>query len=107
MSKHLQIPWRLVKETPELLYYTSDFTCLDGDPVKLYIEKSTYLSAGGFELCCFSGIPASAIKIDAVDFPVLWEKAGIKASMANFSYTDVCIGISSYLCDIFCQKEKT
>lgn len=89
--------------------WCSNWWCSDGDGVALYIEKDK----SGFELNCFSGIPASKIFIDIVDFATLWRKTGtiyldnpIK-SIGTYSFEEQCIIIADYLCSLFCEYTDT
>ena len=89
--------------TSDHAHWNSSWWCDDGDGVELSIDTD----GGGFELDCFSGIPASSIYIDVVDFGTLWRKAFQNnfdvGSIANFTYTQQCIMIADYLCGLFCE----
>lgn len=96
--------WTMRKESKEYQFWTSQYFCSDGDGIELYIENNN----SGFKLSCFSGIPASEIYIDVVDFGVLWNKAfknfdDIKIS--NYSFDVQCIMLADWLCSLFCEFE--
>jgi hypothetical protein len=93
--------WKLVANW-KFQQWESMWWCDDGDGVNLYIENDK----GGFELCCFSGIPASKIYIDVVDFGVLWHKAFENSKeiepIQNYNYIQQCIILGDWLCGLFC-----
>ena len=93
--------WRF-KEiiSPDYELWVSNYYSSDGDGVELYIQKDK----GGFELNCFSGIPASKIFIDSVDFGV-FQYAPNKIDDLDFSESfDIqCVKIADYLCGKFCE----
>jgi len=96
--------WVMRNDLKEHQLWTSQWWCDDGDGVELYIEKDK----GGFELNCFSGIPASKIYIDIVDFGVMWRKAFSDLMhevepIQNYTYVQQCIMLSDWLCSIFCE----
>lgn len=62
--------WTLRSDLEKITHWTADWYCSDGDGIELYIEKDK----SGFELSCFSGIPASKIWIDSIDFHPIWRK---------------------------------
>jgi len=92
--------WRFEKDLPEHELWYSNYFCSDGDGVQLYIEKDK----GGFELECFSGIPASKIYVDEVDFGV-FQYAPNKIEELDFKepFEYQCIRIADYLCRKFCE----
>ena len=94
--------WRLSGEVPKYTIWVADYWCSDGDGVELYIEKDE----GGFELECFSGIPASKIYIDEVDFNV-FQYAPNKIEELDFRepFELQCIRIADYLCQKFCNSD--
>lgn len=79
--------------------------CDDGDGVELYIEKDK----SGFELSCFSGIPASKIIIDVVDYGTLWNKAfddildSHVQPIQNYSFVQQSIMLADWFCRLFCE----
>lgn len=83
--------------------WVSNYYSSDGDGVRLYIQKDKE----GFELNCFSGIPASKIFIDSVDFGV-FQYAPNKIDDLDFteSFDVQCIKIADYLCNKFCEYVK-
>ncbi len=86
-------------------YVSEDWLCADGDSAMLYIEKDE----SGFELRCFSGIPASSIYIDNVDFGRFDEKVKHKSLADKYtegksSFNERCFQIADYLCSLFCEK---
>lgn len=96
--------WHMVNESKEHQLWTSQWYCDDGDGAELYIEKDK----SGFELNCFSGIPASKIYIDVVDFGTLWRKAFEELPervmpIRNYPYDIQCIMLADWLCSIFCE----
>jgi len=96
--------WVMQKNMTDYQLWISQWYCDDGDGAELYIDK--YRS--GFELNCFSGIPASKIYVDVVDFGILWRKAfgemsdGVKP-IQNYTYTQQCVMLADWLCSIFCS----
>jgi hypothetical protein len=94
--------WTKVQETYNVTVWTTMWWCADGDGVSLYINKDE----SGFELSCFSGIPASSINIDSVDFGTMWDKARsylVLKSINNYSFESQCVHIADYLCSLFCE----
>ncbi len=90
------------KELPDHILWTSSFWCEDGDQAELYIEKDF----GGFELECFSGIPASHIYLDEVDFGSMMLKVARTnpdIAATNPSWEEQCIIIADYLCSLLCE----
>lgn len=92
--------WWFAKELLEHNIWYSNYYCSDGDGVELYIEKDN----GGFTLNCFSGIPASSIYMDNVDFGV-FQYAPNKIEELDFreSFEQQCIRIADFLCRKFCE----
>jgi hypothetical protein len=93
--------WRFKEVTSsDYELWVSNYYSSDGDGVELYIQKDK----GGFELNCFSGIPASKIFIDSVDFNVFCYYPN-KIGDLNFeeSYDIQCIKIADYICGKFCE----
>lgn len=78
------------KNIPKYTIWHSNYWCSDGDGVELYIERD----GGGFSLECFSGIPASEIYIDQIDFGVF--------KKCELDYKEPfelqCCKIADYLC---------
>ena len=96
--------WVMRTDLKEHQLWTSQWWCDDGDGVELYIGKDK----GGFELNCFSGIPASKIYIDVVDFGVMWNKAFSELvdevePIQNYTFVQQCIMLADWLCSIFCE----
>lgn len=94
--------WTKRQVTKDVTSWTSMWWCPDGDGVELYIENEQ----SGFELHCFSGIPASSIYIDTVDFGTMWDK--VKKTMkvepiGTYSFEQQCVYIADYLCSLFCE----
>jgi hypothetical protein len=104
-AKTTKTVWKHRKELPDAKcdLWDADWCSSDGDGVSLYIDKLTNTS-GGFELCCFSGIPASKIYVDNVDFGTMWRKANYKTRINEHTYEEQCVMIADYLCEIFCDK---
>jgi hypothetical protein len=99
--------WIMRNDLKEHQLWTSQWWCDDGDGVELYIEKDK----SGFELNCFSGMPASKIYIDVVDFGMLWHKAFKVNTIKNYTFDQQCIILADWFCSIFCtwynqQKNK-
>jgi len=94
--------WVVMNDLKEHQLWTSPWLCDDGDRVELYAEKDK----GGFELNCFSGIPASRIYIDVIDFDTLWHKAFREVEpIQNYTHVQQCIMLADWLCSIFCYEE--
>jgi len=93
--------WRFKEiNSPDHELWLSNYYSSDGDGVKLYIQKDK----DGFELNCFSGIPASKIFIDSVDFDVFqYYPNKIDDFDFNESFDVQCIKIADYLCGKFCE----
>ena len=92
--------WWFAKDLPKHQLWHSNYFCSDGDGVELYIEKDN----GGFELVCFSGISASKIFIDDVDFEVFkYAPNKIETLDFNESFEMSCLKIADHLCRIFCE----
>jgi hypothetical protein len=89
--------------------WDSGWFCNDGDSALLYICKDI----PGFELRCFSGIPASSyINVELVDFAALWDKVvNINSdigAIGNYTVAQQSIIIADWLCSLFCEyKELT
>jgi len=83
--------------------WTSNYYSSDGDYVRLYIQEDKRV----FELYCFSGIPASNIFIDSVDFSVFQHDPN-KVDDLNFSepFYIQCIKIADYLCGKYCKYDE-
>ena len=97
--------WWFAKDLPKHQLWHSNYFCSDGDGVELYIEKQEESPhGGGFELCCFSGIPSSHIYIDSVDFGV-FQYAPNKIEGLDFDepFEMSCLRIADHLCRIFCE----
>ena len=100
--------WVKIKDIKEQETWVSHWWCDDGDQVELYIKKDEK----GFILNCISGIPASYIYIDIVDFGTMWQKIDNKSikkieSIQNYNYIQQCIIIANWLCNIFCEWKDT
>lgn len=95
--------WTKTRETRFIIQLSSNWISQDGDCVGLYIEKN----GAGFDLRCFSGIPASSIYIDILDFGTLWYKICLvhpeTLGITTYSYEYQCIIIADYLCSLFCE----
>lgn len=96
--------WVMRNDLKEHQLWTSQWWCDDGDGVELYIEKDK----GGFELNCFSGIPASKIYIDVVDFGIMWRKAFSELidevePIQNYTFVQQCIMLADWLSSMFCE----
>jgi len=98
--------WVMTKDLKEHQLWTSQWWCEDGDGAKLYINKDER----GFELECFSGIPASKIYVDVVDFGTLWRKAFNKLPdevevepILKYTHVQQCLLLADWLCNIFCE----
>jgi hypothetical protein len=96
--------WRLTEAiSPNYSKWVSSYYSSDGDGVRLYIRKNKK----GFKLECFSGIPASSIHIDSVDFGVFQHDPN-KVDNLDFSapFYIQCIKIADYLCGKFCKYDE-
>ena len=91
--------WTCGKDLPEHALWHSGWYCSDGDGAELFIEKDN----SGFTLECFSGIPASSIYLDEVDFGVFWKKAGLSEINNPIDFELKCVMIADYLCGLFCE----
>ncbi len=83
--------------------WSSSWFCSDGDGVSLYIDNKENNISIGFQLNCFSGIPASQIYIDNVDFGTMWKKAKQDIPIGIYDYEEQCVIIADYLCSLFCE----
>lgn len=92
--------WIMEIEKDDFQLLASKWWCDDGDGADLIIEKDN----SGFELFCFSGIASSKIKINTVDFGVLWRKAfGEELPINNYTHVQQCVMIADWLCSLFCE----
>jgi len=84
-------------------HWTSQYWCDDGDGVELYIDPTNR----SFELQCFSGIGASKISVDSIDFGLFWRRidnVGINIMpVSNYTFEEQCVIISDYFCRLFCE----
>lgn len=94
------ITWKWQKDLATTYFWDANWSSLDGDTVRLYVEKDET----GFTLECFSGIPGSSIYIDSIDYGALWHKAGFIESIAEYSYIQQSVILANYLCEQFCEK---
>lgn len=93
------------KVNPLIDNWSAKYYCLnDGDGINLYIENEE--GNKGFTLECFSGIPASFIYLNEIDFRTFWEKAGLDKLIEPPCYELQCIMIADYLCRIFCEYKE-
>lgn len=81
----------------DYVLYDSGWQCQDGDMAELYIEKDNT----GFDLECFSGIPASSIHVDSVDFITF--KESVESLDFKEPFEKQCFKIANYLCSLFCE----
>ena len=88
------------KNIPKHTLWYSNYYCSDGDGIGLYIERDK----GGFSLNCFSGIPASEIYIDEVDFGVFQDKCNLDH---REPFEKQCCQIADYLCRILSLEYST
>lgn len=96
--------WTLRKELPTCDHWIADYSCSDGDGISLYVDKDSFGKLkSSFELSCFSGIQASTIHIDEVDFEAVWDKAGYKVPIGSFAFAEKCIMLADYFCRLFCE----
>ena len=79
------------KKIPNHTLWHSHYYCSDGDGAELYIERDK----SGFSLHCFSGIPASEIYIDIVDFNVFQNDCDLNYKE---SFEKQCCQIADYFC---------
>lgn len=108
--------WSYIKTSkvnPLIDNWSADYYCGDGDGINLYIENieeqknnSHLPTVKGFTLECISGIPASSIYVDEIDFRMFWEKAGLDKLIESPCYELQCIMIADYLCRIFCEYRE-
>lgn len=94
------VNWNWQKDTKEFYVWTGQWYSLDGDGVRLYVQRNET----GFSLECFSGIPSSAINIDSIDYGALWHKAGFLQPIGDYTYVQQSVLIANYLCSLFCEK---
>ena len=90
--------WRESKRgASDKTVWTSNYICSDGDYAEMLIGD------GSFELHCFSGIPASHIYVDDVDFGV-FQCAPNKVDGLDFRepFENQCARIADHLCSKFC-----
>lgn len=93
--------WSLHEKYPTCQLWNANYWCPDGDGIQLYIQPDKE----GLNLSCFSGIPASEIFVDYIDFSVFWKKAKLD-QVEKPSYELQCIMIADYLCRIFCEYKE-
>ena len=89
--------WRFVKlcMKGEYQLWNADYWCPDGDGIELYIGKEH------FELSCFSGIGASVIKMDSIEFPYMQDK--VKELDFREPFEMQCVKIADFFCQILCE----
>ena len=98
------VSWKLHRELPaDFDVYVSDWYCQDNDGAELNINKDN----DGFELECFSGIPASSIHIDIVDFSRVWQIAYKDINIGDYDYKGQCFMLANYFCSLFCELIDT
>lgn len=89
--------WWRVSEHYDKNLWTSDYFSSDGDGIELYIDKGY----GGFDLKCFSGVPASYIYIDVVDFGIFQFEPN---KIDNLDFKEPFILQSLRIADYLCRK---
>lgn len=93
--------------TGNYLEFYSHWLCNDNDCVELYIDDVESEHDGGFTLECFSGIPASSIHIDTVDFShIQYIKGFPKEGFWELDYVRKCLTVADWLCEKFCEYHK-
>ncbi len=81
--------------------WKSDWYSSDGDTVQLFFkERPNNLI---FDLYCFSGIPASFIRVDDVDFGALLLYITLKEDK-KYTTKELALEVADYLCGLFCEK---
>jgi hypothetical protein len=85
-------------------FWTSDYYSADGDGVSCYVDSD----ARAFTLQCFSGIPASSIYIDHLDYECIWVKTKYKdQSIGKYSFIEQSLILADYFCTIHCEFIST
>ena len=94
------IIWRKRSVKKGVTLWTSSYYSADGDSVNCYID-----SVGkGFQLQCFSGIPASYISIDLLDYESIWRNIKlVDKSMYKCSFLEQTLIIANHFCSIHCE----
>ena len=78
--------------------WISDYYSADGDNVSCYIQPSS------LNLQCFSGIPASCIVLDKVDYECVWRKTKHKDEpMFKFTFQEQSLILADYFCSLHCE----
>lgn len=96
--------WTLQRELDTKTLWSSDYYCSDGDSVGLIISKI----GDNLEINCFSGIGASSVYIDSLDFGVFkCVPNEIEDLDFNESFEIQSCKIADYLCSKFCEKVKS
>lgn len=85
--------------TEQVTNWSTGWLCPDGDAASLYIEKDE----SGFTLECFSGIPASKIWVDQIDFQYIWGKIPGALPMTALTFDERAITIADYFCSLHCE----
>ncbi len=96
------VEWSWRKDLKDSYLWEANWVSLDGDGIRLYIQKDET----GFSLECFSGIPASSINIDSIDYGSLWSKMNVVEPISDYSYIQQSVIIANYLCEQFCEKSE-
>lgn len=96
------IKWEWKEDLKDSYLWNANWYSLDGDGIRLYINKDQT----GFSLECFSGIPASSINIDSIDYGNLWYKATFIESISDYTYIQQSVILANYLCQKFCEKSN-
>ena len=94
--------WTTPAPIKGMTIYFSDWLCSDNDCAELFIDDI----GKTLELRCFSGIPASSILIDSIDFGHLKRTEINDKIDFNAPFEEQCFIIADYLCGLFCEKLK-
>lgn len=91
------MPIRHETEDSKYILYDLDWLCSDGDSAQLSFKKSVETPERGtreLQIKCFSGIGASWITIDEMDFGVFTHQ-GVEW---NTDFEQMALNISNFLC---------
>lgn len=98
--------WYLQKDLKNCQHWTANYYSSDGDGITLYINNDKT----GFTLQCFSGICASSINIDSVDYGALWRLANWDLvnsrplmEIQSFNFIEQSLIIADYFCNQYCE----
>ena len=90
--------WEITEiNKPITLYYATHWICSDGDAAELEINEEMKT----IKIHCFSGISASFVLIDELDFVRFFKNEN---NDDDDDFWHQCYKIADYVCSLFCQS---